>query len=119
MLISLRESAPVGPFGLVARSQEDVGRLVTALHSFGYYKGSVAVTIDGLPIDDVNLPDRLDRAPAEPPVKVAVAVTLGPLFHLRKVTVEGAVPEAARANSTSPPARRPSPPTCLPPASGC
>ena len=96
-LVSLRESAPVAPFALVARAQQDVGRFETALHSFGFYKGRVDLKIAGRPLDDPNLPDFLDRAPADPPVPVTVTVDPGPLFHLRKVAVEGAVPDAARA----------------------
>jgi translocation and assembly module TamA len=96
-LISLRENAPVGPFALVARAQQDAGRFVTALHSFGYYKGSVDLTIAGHPLNDQSLPDLLDRVPADPPVAVIVKADLGPLFHLRKVAVDGAIPAPARA----------------------
>jgi translocation and assembly module TamA len=96
-LINLSESAPVGPFALVARAQEDASRFVTVLHSHGYYKGVVTLQIAGYPLDDPNLPDVLDRAPAASPVQVTVAVDLGPLFHVREVVVEGEVPEAARA----------------------
>ncbi len=96
-LVSLRENAPVGPFALIVRAQQDTGRFETALHSFGYYKGAVSLTIAGHAVDDPNLPDLLNRAPANPPVEVHVTVTPGPLFHLRKVAIEGAVPESARA----------------------
>ena len=95
-LVSLRESAPVGPFALIARAQQDVGRFETALHSFGYYKGKVDLKIAGRPLNDPNLPDLLDQAPANPPVAVSVKAEPGPLFHLRKVVVEGAIPDAAR-----------------------
>ena len=56
----------------------------------------MSLTVAGHPIDDPNLPDLLDRAPANPPVQVSVMADPGPLFHLRKVAIEGAVPEAAR-----------------------
>src|SRR4051812_17770214 len=45
MLVSLREKAPVAPFALIARAQQDVERFQAALHSFGFYKGSVALKI--------------------------------------------------------------------------
>jgi translocation and assembly module TamA len=96
-LISLRENAPAGPFALVQRAREDDGRLVTALHSFGYYKGSVDITIAGHGLSETNLPDLLSRAPAKPPVEVNVSPRLGPLFHIRRVDVEGALPASARA----------------------
>ena len=69
-LVSLRENAPVGPFALIVRAQQDTGRFETALHSFGYYKGAVSLTIAGHAVDDPNLPDLLNRAPANPPVEV-------------------------------------------------
>jgi translocation and assembly module TamA len=97
MLVSLRRKAPVGPFALVARAQEDAERFVTALHSFGYYKGKVEVRIAGRALDDPALPELLDHAPAEPPVPVTVSLTTGPLFHLRKVEIQGKVPQQVRA----------------------
>jgi translocation and assembly module TamA len=96
-LISLQKSAPVGPFALIERARQDNGRFVTVLHSFGYYKGSVGITVAGHGLEDSNLPGLLSRAPASPPVTVTVAPKLGPLFHIRKVAVLGAVPAAARA----------------------
>jgi translocation and assembly module TamA len=96
-LVSLQKSVPVGPFALVARAQGDRDRFLAALHGLGYYKGAVTLRIAGRPLDDEGLPDALDRAPADPPVKVTVGVATGPLFHLRRVTIEGMVPEAARA----------------------
>jgi translocation and assembly module TamA len=96
-LVSLRESAPVGPFALVERARGDAGRFITALHSFGYYKGSVDITIAGHPVQEGDLPDLLSRAPASPPVTVRIAAKPGPLFHIRKVDIQGAVPAIVRA----------------------
>ena len=96
-LVSLQEGAPVGPFALVARAREDSERFVSALRSFGYYDGKITVTIGGKGLDDPGLLPRLDQAPAEPPMPVAVAVDLGPLFHLRKITVDGDVPSEIRS----------------------
>ncbi len=95
-LVSLRESAPVGPFALIERAREDAVRFEAALHSFGYYKGSVDITIAGHGLQEGNLPDLLSHAPASPPVKVTVAPKLGPLFHIRKIDIEGAVPAKVR-----------------------
>jgi translocation and assembly module TamA len=107
-LLSLEKSAPVGPFALIGRARQDDGRLVTVLHSFGYYKGHIDITIAGRSLADATLPDLLSRAPAKPPVTVAVSAKLGPLFHLRKVEVVGALPATARAQlgfKTGAPAR--------------
>src|SRR5690606_18074373 len=50
-LLNLRDSAPVGPFALIARVQQDADRFVTVLRSFGYYKGTVGVGIAGWPVN--------------------------------------------------------------------
>lgn len=96
-LISLRTKAPVGPFSLVARARSDVGRLTDALHSRGFYLGSVAVTIAGQPLDDPGLLAALDAAPASPPVAVAVKLTPGPRFQVGHVTLQGDVPPGSEA----------------------
>jgi translocation and assembly module TamA len=94
-LVSLRETAPVGPFALIQRAREDADRLETVLHGLGYYQARVAVTIDTLAVTDSRLPPRLDAAPAGVAVPVGVAVTRGPMFRLGQVRVEGAIPPAA------------------------
>ena len=96
-LVALREKAPVGPFALVTRARDDTNRFATALHSFGYYKASVTLTIDGHSLEDPTLPDLLDKSPAKPPVPVVVSFDLGPQFHLGQIAIDGDVPEAARA----------------------
>ncbi len=96
-LIALQKTAPVGPFALVTRAQNDVGRLQTALHSFGYYGAQVRLTVDGHALDDPGLPDALAAKPADSTAAIAVSVDRGPLFHLRRVVVTGAVTEAERA----------------------
>ncbi len=88
----LREKAPVGPFALLSRARQDRERFRTALHSLGYYKGTVAITINGRPLDTPGLADLLRSAPVRPPAKIAVAVTLGPQFRIRQVTLAGAYP---------------------------
>ncbi len=95
-LESLREKAPVGPFALVTRAREDLDRFKAALSSFGYYKGSISVTIAGRPLDDPNLSDQLQQAPADPPAPVVVNFDPGPLFHLGRVAIQGDVPPTAR-----------------------
>jgi translocation and assembly module TamA len=91
-LISLRETAPAGPFALVGRAQEDLGRLDAALHSFGYYKAKISIRIGGHPLDETALPDELAQAPAEPPQSIDITIDHGPLFHIGKVALDGQVP---------------------------
>ena len=96
-LISLQKTAPVGGFALIGRARQDLGPFTTALHSFGYYKARVTITIDGKPLDAPGLAETIDNLPAHPPVPVDVTFDLGPQFHLGQVTIHGAVPPDARA----------------------
>ncbi len=95
-LQSLRTVAPVGPFALAARARADVGRLTTALESFGFYAPTLAIRIDGLPADDPALPEHLAALPAGRPVAIDVGVQTGPLFHLGAVTLKGDATPRAR-----------------------
>jgi len=94
-LQSLRTSAPVGPFALIDRAQQDVGRLQTALDSFGYYRGHVRITVDGQGLDDPGLSGALQALPKGRSAKVEVRIDLGPLFHLRRVRIAGSAVDAA------------------------
>jgi translocation and assembly module TamA len=94
-LLSLRKSAPVGPFGLMGRAQNDIGRLKTVLESVGYYQGSVAIQIDSLPLDDPRLGEELTNKSAKDEARVEVSFTLGPQYHLGRVELTGDVPEKA------------------------
>jgi translocation and assembly module TamA len=94
-LESLRASGAIAPFALVGRAQEDVERLRTVLDGFGYYQGKVKITIDGQPLDDPGLPDAIESLPADKPATVAVAEELGPLYHLRRIALEGDMPANA------------------------
>ncbi len=91
-LISLHDAGPIGPFGLIARARADAARFADVLGSFGYYKAEISLTIAGRKLDDPGLPEFLDSAPAEPPAAIEVSVQRGPLFHLRRVTIEGELP---------------------------
>ncbi len=104
-LLELREKARVGPFALVLRAREDVGRIQAVLNSQGYYGGKVAITVAGRPLDDPDLPDLLDALPAGQRATVAVALSLGPVFPLGRVTVNGGPPPPALGLSPGAPAR--------------
>ena len=96
-LLSLRRSAPVSPFGLIARARSDQSRLKSALESFGYYQSRVVVTIDGTALDDPRLGDRLGALPKGTPARVAVGFDLGPLYHVRHIAIEGTLSAADRS----------------------
>jgi len=94
-LLTLHDRAPVGAFALVARARNDVDRITSALHSYGYYLGSVGIGIAGHPLDDPALPGLLDATPATETVAVQVKPTIGALFHIGHVTLTGDVPPGA------------------------
>ncbi|MBW4052712.1 MAG: BamA/TamA family outer membrane protein, partial [Proteobacteria bacterium] len=95
-LQALRKSAPTDPFGLIARARGDVPRLVTVLQSFGYYDGSITITINGMGLDSVGLGNTLSALPKGKDAHVKIRPTLGPLFHLGRITVKGALPKGMR-----------------------
>ena len=93
-LVTLRTSAPVGPFGLIGRARSDLDRLKTVLESYGYYQSYVAMTIDGLPLDDPTLGDELTSKSKGDDALVKITFSLGALYHLRKVEIDGEIPKS-------------------------
>jgi len=99
-LLSLRTSAPVSPFGLIARARSDTDRLKTALESFGYYESRVTININGLPLTDPSLGEALSALPQGSSARVAVSFALGTLYHLRRIDIDGEVPPPINARET-------------------
>ena len=95
-LITLRTSAPVGPFGLIGRARSDLERLKTVLESYGYYQSYVGITIDGLNLDDPTLGDQLTAKVKGDDARVKVTFNIGPLYHLRQVTIDGEIPQSTQ-----------------------
>jgi translocation and assembly module TamA len=91
-LESLRESAPVSPFGLIARARGETDRLKSVLESYGYYESTVTIEIDGLTLGNPGLADALAALPKGQSARVTVSFKPGPLYRVRKVTVEGTLP---------------------------
>jgi translocation and assembly module TamA len=99
-LEALRDTAPVSPFGLIARARGEVDRLKTVLESYGYYQAAVTITIESLGLGSAGLAAALTALPKDQSARVAISFNLGPLYHLRKVDIEGTVPESARGAFT-------------------
>src|SRR5690606_4573028 len=91
-LFLLADAEPIPPFALVMRAREDVPRLRTVMDSFGYYQGAVALTVAGLSSEDPELPARLDEMPPGSEAPIVIAVTLGPLYRLNRITLDGVTP---------------------------
>ena len=94
-LIALR-STPVSPFALVARARGDIERLKTVVESFGYYQGSLSITINGHALDDPDLADALNALPKKKDAQCKVTFDLGPLYHIGKIAIDGELPDVAR-----------------------
>ena len=94
----LRASAPVDPFGLIARARSDVDRLRTVLESFGYYESRVSITINGLALDEPSLGDALSALPKGNDALCKVTFDLGPRYRLGHIEIDGSVPESARGS---------------------
>src|ERR1700686_59343 len=96
-LLSLRRTAPVSPFGLIARARSDVDRLTTALEAFGYYQCRVAIKINDMMVNNPGLGDALSALPKGQDARVAIGFTLGPLYHLRRIDIDGDLSEEVRS----------------------
>ncbi|MDH7795160.1 MULTISPECIES: autotransporter assembly complex family protein [unclassified Beijerinckia] len=88
---ALRRDPPPSGDGLVRRAAADFPRLAEALWAAGYYNADVRMTVAGraLAVDGDN---RSAASAAETQrgrqlVPLTVAVSLGPMFHLREVRV--------------------------------
>ncbi|HTX24529.1 MAG TPA: BamA/TamA family outer membrane protein [Steroidobacteraceae bacterium] len=91
-LQALRTSAPVNPYGLIARARSDIGRLKTVLESFGYYESMVTITINGLALDAPSLGETLLALPKQTDARIRIALEPGPLFHLGSIGIDGSLP---------------------------
>src|SRR3984885_7129972 len=96
-LQSLRGTAPVSPFGLIARARSDVDRLKTALESFGYYQCAVAIKINGTLLSNPGLAETLTALPKGSDAQVVISFTLGPLYHIGSIDIDGDLPEGVRS----------------------
>ena len=95
-LEALRKTVPASPFALIARARGDIDRLKTVVESFGYYEGSVAITINGQALDEPSLGDTLSALPKGKDAQCNVTFILGPLYRIGRIEIDGSVPDFAR-----------------------
>lgn len=95
-LLALRDTAPVGPFALIARARQDLESFLVALRSFGYYQAQVRITVAGRLLDDATLVEQLSRAPTSPPAPIAIHIDPGAQFRLGRIEFHGALPDELR-----------------------
>lgn len=96
-LLTLRGTAPVSPFGLIARARSDVDRLTTALQSFGYYQCAVTIKVNGTLLSNPGLAETLTALPKGSEAQVAVSFALGTLYHLGSIDIDGDLPDGVRS----------------------
>ena len=99
-LVTLRTSAPVSPYALIARARTDVDRLKTVLESYGYYESKVTIQIDGMALNDPGLADHLNALPKKQDAHVQITFKPGALYHLRNITIDGELPASVQGAFT-------------------
>jgi len=99
-LVTLRTSAPVSPYALIARARADVERLKTVIESFGYYESKITIQIDGMTLNDPGLADHLNALPKKHDAQVQIRFELGPLYHLRDVKIDAELPPSVQGAFT-------------------
>lgn len=99
-LAALRSSAPVSPFGLISRARSDSDRLKTAIESFGYYESLIVIRINGILLSDPGLGDALTALPKGSTAHVGISFKLGPVYTLRRIDIDGEIPESINARAT-------------------
>lgn len=92
-LLGLQGTHAVGPFALAGRVRNDYDRLKSALESYGYYEGTVKITLhrakgkDAVVMDGLSpaLSNWIESVPANEKVTADISVDKGPVYHLGSV----------------------------------
>ncbi len=92
-LFALQDEPAPALGALIRRAEDDIDRVTRALRAFGHYRGTVEVSIAGLPPRDPGLAAAISEAP--PPVSVVLAVEPGPQFTIASLEFRDAADEAA------------------------
>ena len=90
-LVALEGEPAPALVALVRRAEDDIDRVTRALRAFGFYLGTVEITIAGLPTGASGLAEAV--AEADGPVEVAVTVEPGPQFTIASITLLNAADE--------------------------
>ncbi|KAB8125021.1 hypothetical protein D3W54_13365 [Komagataeibacter medellinensis] len=100
-LISLQKTQAVSPFALTGRIHNDYSRLISALESYGYYAGTITITVSDVDVKaakgtegaghdgrDPDLPEWLQAIPAGRKAQVTISATPGSVFRIGIVTLQ-------------------------------
>lgn len=86
LLISNAENPPLGTVGLIARARTDFERLVGTLYEEGYYAGTVQITVNGKPLEEVGVSETLNE-----PVDVSIGIEPGTSFIFGDIGVNASI----------------------------
>lgn len=87
-LIQLRDKPPASPAGLLLRARSDRDRLAEVLKSYGYFEGTIAITLNDRPLRDVET----DFLREKESVAVVLLPAPGPLYKIGKTSLIGPPP---------------------------
>jgi translocation and assembly module TamA len=95
LLIAKKDTPPSGTVGLIQRARDDQANLVGKLYEESFFGGTVAISLDGRPLDSVSVTESLGRKDT----KVAVTITIdtGAPFSFGKIRVSGVPGDQATA----------------------
>jgi translocation and assembly module TamA len=86
-LYRLRQEPPPDGEGLLRRAESDRAKLADVLSGYGYYQGLATIRIDGVPASGQAAVAAAETWRNRGLVPVRIAVDLGPLYRLRRITV--------------------------------
>lgn len=89
LLLARQDEPPDDASGLLRRGRGDRERLAKVLRAFGYYDGSVIVTLDGTDLESADARTKITEMAAEP-VALTIAVEPGEQYIIGEVSVEWA-----------------------------
>lgn len=82
-----RRSPPSGAAGLLRRARFDYDLITTALYAAGYYGGTIAITVAGVPAESDRALAAIAAARAAGPVPVSVTINPGVAFTFGEVRI--------------------------------
>lgn len=95
-LVSLRESAPTSPAGVLGRASGDRERLQRALQSEGYWAGTSRIMLAGGTVGDPGLLERLESA-WDRPLPIRIEVDRRAQYRIAGITLRADTPAGQRA----------------------
>lgn len=101
-LKSLAAAPPPNAAGLVRRAADDQPRVTAALYAFGYYGGTVTITVAGVSIAAPEAVAAAERASKSGAVPVKITAAPGKQFRFRRIAYRDADTGAALAPPLDP-----------------